>query len=1348
MKTINKLIIILAIIITSTFTNGQTNGIEYDGEIILPELSITEGIGASAPRDIIHTNDYIYVYTFKRILVYSQSELGTLIFEGEIPFTDNKHGRFAVQYQYPEIYTPDIQLMAHDNANNFLYFVTPNLTVMKVSTDGFNTSLTTVLNTPPQVETGHNSLHGMSKLVYDNDNDRLYWFFRVKESNLHSWGSFFGIYDNDGNWSEIYSEYKTGNLDDDYNELMTTFTYDPSPQSNNFYISRRHFIEFWNIDKYVVPPNEMATQYAEPIEMDQYDNGKMFLVNQGNKNILMAFPYRLYYDDESTTVHSIFQVDVSNPSSYHVEPAPNKRIADAIFLPANDDIMVCYANNHDEHQPYTTTDHDVAVLHFSNGWFYFNQQVLFTNTGDEVDNNVYQNLNRPFKLLKKANGNVLVSKKNDIAEVSHNGSNYTSNTLLYARDNFFAKGVNVNDVPIILNSLHGIEFFGSLGHGHKNTSHPVFNTEYNHISRKLYLFNRLTTNNTCFFIYDLETEQIENTIYVDKPIGDLKFNPAQNQILVSQFTEDLGNGAVILVYDGITGEEEPETINFSGYDYPARMFVSPNGKVFISMNMKYDNKEPKIMILDAMNYSNTLEEISSGLTYDPEDEFMYSVYQSHFVYNSLNSKVYGTISYSYSNYGGFMNPYHNSYNSPYYSKPDPTEYAPEGTTDYPLGKFYSVDNNNTIAFYVDIEMPSEIVCADKENASEPDYQGSVFINCWSATMNQKLYLFDCTDEQYLHKKSFTGELHDIEYSPLTNCVYVYEHEFIGSSNPITDPNESIIHIHKVHTDGTTNKIWEMHGFASSISFNPYDAQLFVYYRAGEKLLGQYVSKVFTLDPFSDDLINTETDDIDLPFRNMTPVIVPIANHPHFDPYNNKAYFPNGMHSSVSVVEFTPKEVLPLYFTGENKKVEWMSVPRMSSNSTTAWNEPDSIETVFDRNNFGTPYYNFLLMHEDASQNGFPNSNEWDEVHDWKHVGDSLVWSYRGYIMDLDTVAEDTNNYLYMYGNVKNPLTEFPLYRQQINWMGYFLPQEQDVFDALGATTLSLINRIEHQEYWCEKRQGTIPYGPTGGTHGQTESWYWMCEKQQTNIKYGEMIKLQSDNDTVSGHELIQWQNPGNFPREKMRPDPEHFSYSETPAYTPIVIELDYTSNPDEIGAFVNDTCRGATTVLSEDSVVYMRAYLDGLNSDSLAFQDYTKTKSSGKNNTKEYRVYNKHTGIYEKRAIIRNPGNNIVRISFRKDAVKEDEEKDIASNIGIWPNPAANILNYSFEVGVETKYSIRFLDISGRQVGETEKGKTINGYNSGMLQLIDSSGMRLKPGIYFVSFEIGNAINIKKLVIN
>ena len=233
----------------------------------------------------------------------------------------------------------------------------------------------------------------------------------------------------------------------------------------------------------------------------------------------------------------------------------------------------------------------------------------------------------------------------------------------------------------------------------------------------------------------------------------------------------------------------------------------------------------------------------------------------------------------------------------------------------------------------------------------------------------------------------------------------------------------------------------------------------------------------------------------------------------------------------------------------------------------------------------------------------------------------------------------------------------------------------------------------------------------------------------------------------STYDLIQWQNTGNVPRDKTRPEAEYFTCSETPDYTPMTIELDYDSNPLELGAFVNDICVGAVALMPEDTVVFMRAYLDGASPDSVVFQDWYGNKSSGKNIIREYSVLNKRTGIYERRAIKGNPGNNIIRVSFKKGEPVKNADEMQATNIEIWPNPASASVKFSFSTNGENAFSIKLLDISGRDIGLLAKGKTNKGHNSGRLVLNNVTGNSLKPGIYFLKIEIGNTINIKKLVI-
>lgn len=1314
--------IILNILITIalfSISNNTKSQITFDKLINLPEISNSLGKTASPPRDIIVANGLTFIYTFKGILVYSN---GVSNYEGYIPFADTTHGRLALQYQNPVIYTPDVKLMAHDDNNNELYIVTPNLTIVKVNTDGFHDNLSVVKNTPYQVASGHNTLHGMSKIEFDNTNNRLYWFFRAKEQNLHSWGSFFGIYDATSSYSEIYSEYKQGDLENtDYNNLLTTFTY----LNNEFYISRRHWIELWKIEN---NQSQDVTKF-DSIYMEQFDNGKMMVVSKNGKTLLLTFPYRLYYDTVSTTTHSIYQIDLANPSSYISEVSPNKQIADAILAGVNDDLLVCYANNPDEHQLNVNSNHDISILHFTNGWFRF-QNSIFTNVSNENDTNVYQNLNRPFKFILKSGGDILVSKKNDIAEITYNGSNYQYSNLYYAKDNFFNKGILSGSTPIVINAIKGIEYFNNLGHATKDISLPVFFTEYNPLARKLYFFNRLTADKSEFIVFNPLSNQIENKVEVDYPIGDLKFNSFQNQILVSQFTKSTGNGAMILVFDGTTGAYI-KTISIPGYGYASRMFVSPNGKIFISVNMKYDQNTPHIIVLDATNYNVTLN-IDSGLTFSMTESSLSSVYQAHFCFNKLNNKTYGTLSNPKS-HPYFMNPYHNSYNSPYFAGKDPTDRIPSSLSQHHLGKFYSVDNNNLVKFYDDIELPSELICADLEDTANPSYRGTVYINYWSAYLGNKLMLFDCNSDSYKYEVPFNNNVEDITYSELTNSVYVYEHEYDNGPTP----NRNIIRIHKVDVNGTKNEIWTKPGFAAGIFYNPYDLNLYLYYRAGDKFLGQQNAKIYTLNIFSEGTYNTLLDSVSLPLKNLTPAIFPMEITPHFNEYANKAYFPNGTHSSVSVIDFTAKEALALHFS-DKEKVDWLSIPRLPSNSSTNWDEKDPIESVFDRNNFMTPYNTLELNHWEA-QAASNYKSTWDVL--WNHFGDANCFSYRGYTLQLNDASD---NYIYMSGNIKDPQTSFPLYPQQENWIGYFIPGEQDIFDALGTSTLSKIDRIEHQDYWCEKHEGPVPYGPTGGNVGQIQTFYWVCEKHQTNIKYGDMVKLHSD-QTGSEPDLIQWQNNGSLPREKIRTEPEYFSPDQTSAYTPFIIQLDYQTNPLELAAFVNDKCVGASALMPNDTTVFMRVYLDGVDPDSIVFKDWFGTKSSQSNIIDDYSVYNKSIEKFERRALIGKQGNETVIVSFKKQQLNNNETNDIFY-FDFRPNPVNKNLAYEFSLSSESNVSLDLFDIRGVFMANLLNGVYPKGLTKGVIN-ISTLNIKINNGIYFIRLKAGGLSKTYKLII-
>lgn len=429
-----------------------------------------------------------------------------------------------------------------------------------------------------------------------------------------------------------------------------------------------------------------------------------------------------------------------------------------------------------------------------------------------------------------------------------------------------------------------------------------------------------------------------------------------------------------------------------------------------------------------------------------------------------------------------------------------------------------------------------------------------------------------------------------------------------------------------------------------------------------------------------------------------------------------------------------------------KGTNFLSIPRLPSNSSTNWDENDPTSSIWDRDNFETPYDGDEIepllthWHTDANSSGFYNvwwdvNNSWD--YDPDKAGNKSTWSYRGYQLDL---KPDNDNYIYMSGNIKDPLTSFPIFNAKNNWVGYFLLQEQDVFDAIGATTLDKLSSIKHKDFYCYK--GPAIEAPTGGI---VNGYPWRCDRHQTNVNYGDMLQLQLIGNIADFN--MQWQNPGSVIRDKIRPETEYFQFAETGNYTPIMIELDPASIPLEIGAFINNICIGAEAVMPQDSVIILKAYLEGTSPDSIVFQYWYGTKSSNSNTIKDYLVFNKQRGRYEKKALMSNNAFDLVRVSFGKKNINNKTNINDIVNLKIWPNPAHDKLNYNFYLQKDGSINISIYSINGKKISNLQNKHFLKGNINAEISLKTSWGEEIPKGVYFIKFTTDNFSMTRKLII-
>lgn len=142
-----------------------------------------------------------------------------------------------------------------------------------------------------------------------------------------------------------------------------------------------------------------------------------------------------------------------------------------------------------------------------------------------------------------------------------------------------------------------------------------------------------------------------------------------------------------------------------------------------------------------------------------------------------------------------------------------------------------------------------------------------------------------------------------------------------------------------------------------------------------------------------------------------------------------------------------------------------------------------------------------------------------------------------------------------------------------NWLGYFLEESMNPFDALAAV-LDKINRITTRTFTYIKLAdnswlgvGSVPIEPT--------------------FNYGDLVIVSC---TENGS-FFWGQNGGGTNPKEIRSSSQDFTYTEEADYIPVFVELDLEAlgNPTEIGIFVENECKGAEVI--EDTLVQMRAYV-------------------------------------------------------------------------------------------------------------------------------------------------------------
>ncbi|MAE09075.1 MAG: hypothetical protein CL661_09990 [Bacteroidetes bacterium] len=1351
-------IILFLFILSVVGLSGQTTV----DNINLPS---SNGGGGSFIGSIIEANTKIFAYSADGISIYNSS--GT--FQEKIYFTETM-GKFNPVYFNGWLYVPDQSIMVYNDepGNQYVYALTPKLKLLVINTVATGnpathqywlTSLSTIVGGGEAfLDNEFDSQDGRVILRYDNDantvnpadrHHRLYVLVngRDKDPNNNQTGNFhekrtiFGIYDIDysiapelsGHTSLFYTEKNIPT--DDYGAQINNYVF--NEENNYFYLIRLGLrddnaqpdpISTALIDIKNITPGEVehvtTIQFENDGGVGWFKMGKVLYVNKpgvpGDPAVhkIIVLPYKSF---SGVVNNPRFCVIDGTTDDVKFFDCPSSMITDAVFLRSHNDLVLTYGPNNAEileaspplpNDAYYNTN--TFVLHYNSD----DNFVLGSNYFDN-DNSISTSdydTNTAIHLTKFDESTAIISKKDGIALLKHNGSDYAYSLLHGGESNFFGKGAVIENKAFINNTVkNGIEILiesnGSPVYSEtEKTAYPAYHICANNDGSKMVFFNKLNSYNTGIYIY-INSSGATFHYDISTPIGDIIYNPFQDHFLISKFEHNNAEIIAIKASDYTTAH----TISISNEQFVKEMFITPTGKLYITSGMQY-NTNPKIHFIDAALPDYPIQETELLTGFDTYSEPFLSYFAS-FDYNTYDETTYATITIQEQKL------------PPYNTEPNSIFTIVDESPIPPPSKIIALTDDITNEINID-DYTYKTVCPGNFGADyNSQYYGKVFI------VGYHLYAYN-----YLNPPSSqSGLLTDESY--FIDIVYSKKHDQLFGVKETNDLSleHRKFEIWKINIDGMGNIQTELvnptnlpaiDGQIACMFANPYDGKIYIHRKVDAAKLGDGQAALYAFDP---DNPVWEITDLGMAtyfpdYDHTVDIAMFFFNNrttPYINPYTNHIYIPNGGHSCVSKVGFTPNEALLL----NDGEWAWLSFPRMNRDGDDAV----PVNTVL-LNNIEPDGY----LDESELENLPPES--WvieDNIYDgtqWQLTGDLInIQSTLGYKLKLLYGTTPENKWVHLLGNVLDPAEDVNIYENYDNWVGYWLYESQSPFDAIPENVLDELTIIKAQT-WCCVKDWDYPDGYAVP--------YWICAVHEDDVSmdYGDMVILETNSDMS-----FQWQSTGNPSSIIDKDATEYYQFTEQSDYTSFFIELDTTEYPQEIGAFIEDSCVGASTVLAGDTIVLIPGYTEGISGD-VVFEEYYGSQKSANPEIDEYLVRNKNTGTWRKRTINTREKQDYYFISFKSGREKEENNNEQLFNI--FPNPVNKTLNINYNVERTALVNIGVYDSYGRHITALFSSTQPEGLYGIQWNLAGNNGKKLPKGLYIIKLKIDNVVMSRKVVVN
>ncbi len=412
---------------------------------------------------------------------------------------------------------------------------------------------------------------------------------------------------------------------------------------------------------------------------------------------------------------------------------------------------------------------------------------------------------------------------------------------------------------------------------------------------------------------------------------------------------------------------------------------------------------------------------------------------------------------------------------------------------------------------------------------------------------------------------------------------------------------------------------------------------------------------------------------------------------------------------------------------------------LASNPTQNWTgfpAIDTSNTTLDVNgtSYSLPSNNMHVVFKDFAQYGLGLAAKYQKVVLGQLLTptfqypdpvdpDLLVSPYQGYRV---TTASDASGWF--SGLLQDPDVSIPLpVTSGEIWLGFPVTFTTDALVAFD-DILGSLQTIKHKD-WSLYWNGS--------------SWVGRTATGNTNLQLGDYVEIKFRRNVIPPTSFTWNYYPYSNPNSFRYQDANYVIYEEKSDYTPFFIDIEESSNIEEIALYADEECIGGAKTQGETTVM-VKAFMEDVPDDSeISVVTFTGAKSPKK--VQQVTEFNLKLKVWDSQESIFKDNRDSYHISLTDDNTSVIETRKIVTTN--YPNPFNPETTIEFNNPVQGQVSVNIYNLKGQLVKNLFQDNLSQGVHKVVWQGRDSNDKQVASGLYFYKISAENNKSVTKKII-